>query len=111
MKPMYGLLAAALLVAAVCAWEREEEVNENPKYPGKCYDQRRNEGYAVGQTWHRIREPCSQFTCAQGKTKGKYIIKGKGCDPVTPKKGCRIEEGNSKAKYPRCCASLSCPAN
>ncbi|XP_066991208.2 U-scoloptoxin(16)-Er8a [Anabrus simplex] len=106
------LALLVVLVTAALGAVTEEEVNEHPDHRGKCYDAKRNEGYAIGKTWHRIKEPCVQFSCHKGKTNGKYIIRATSCDPVQrPKPPCSLKEGNHKASYPRCCPSVECPNN
>ncbi|GLH13800.1 hypothetical protein R5R35_008958 [Gryllus longicercus] len=107
-----NLLSVALvlvLATAALAAVTEEVVNEDSRHPGKCYDAKRNEGYAVGAKWHRIKEPCTELSCERHREPGKYVIKKTTCETVRPKAGCTIEEGNRRANYPRCCNSLKCP--
>ncbi|XP_043204885.1 extracellular matrix organizing protein FRAS1-like [Amphibalanus amphitrite] len=68
--------------------------------PDQCYSQRLDKVFDNGEEW--TEPPCQLYKCNNGYAEGIQC-------PIYQYSRCVRKEGTPGAKYPNCCAAISCP--
>lgn len=68
-------------------------------YPGKCWVERSNKAYSVGEIWSDGSSVCGQYKC---EDEGSLVVYTDCGHPKTAPPGYK-EEGDLSKPYPDCC--------
>jgi len=78
---------------------------QNPDYPGQCYDSSTNKAHSVGSEWP-MKNACGRVRCEKYGT--ALYFSYASCPAIDVAPPCRIV-ADQNGPYPACCPRVECP--